>query len=676
MKKIFYKLYASLMMVAFLFAACSPDSNELEAPDVTADDLVEGIAYTITHDGSNPNIVYLESKIGSKYTPVWEHPQGRSQEQKITLKIPFDGTYTVKFGVETRGGVVYGEPVTFTVDDFCADFVTGEMWDFLAGGAGHAKTWVPDNGNYGMKQGFYSCFDPSATYLDMVTDNGTNWYPKDKVWWEPGNGDVGITEDDLNSYMTFSLEGKAGLTVHRFTEGQEAVSEGLFSMNTDNHTMSAVDVDFVHGAWADGKAVDFRNGFQILLLTENQLMIANYRDEALSGEGRCIYCWNFVSKEYADNYVPTDEPKVDPVPDINGDGNEIITTSKSKTWILSVNSPYNWTTLAGDMLNDFNKPEDYNNGWAAYDEEMITATKFVFTASSSNGGTYTLSSYENEDREGTYTIDKNNDITFDQPINVLISHTNWGWDSNTYMTTTAENKLRIIRTKVDVLGNVTDMWLGCRSTEKDEYTAYHFEVGSGSPSPIDPVKELKKRLSGGSTLTYKVDLAYPFCWAYKPEDASTHSIKADEAFPDWTGWTSAAYQYVEKMKFTFNQNGSMKYIAPDGTATDATYEIMNADSGYGIDIVKFVGFDINPETPVCYTGPGGWVNFCFNENPDGLLANAPTDAGWLELYEWEYDENGNVAGLWFGIVQGDNGTINEGAVLTNQRRIFHFVVDK
>ena len=81
----------------------------------------------------------MESKLGVNYTALWEHPQGRSQEQKVTLKMPFEGTYTVKFGVETRGGVIYGEPTTFDISTFCADFVNDELWSFLTGGVDSEK---------------------------------------------------------------------------------------------------------------------------------------------------------------------------------------------------------------------------------------------------------------------------------------------------------------------------------------------------------------------------------------------------------------------------------------------------------------------------------------------------------------------------------------------------------
>lgn len=641
MKKIFYKLYASLMMVAFLFAACSPDSNELEAPDVTADDLVEGIAYTITHDGSNPNIVYLESKIGSRYTPVWEHPQGRSQEQKITLKIPFDGTYTVKFGVETRGGIVYGEPVTFTVDDFCADFVTGEMWDFLAGGAGHAKTWVPDNGNYGMKQGFYSCFDPSATYLDMVTDNGTNWYPKDKVWWEPGNGDVGITEDDLNSYMTFSLEGKAGLTVHRFTEGQEAVSEGLFSMNTDNHTMSAVDVDFVHGAWADGKAVDFRNGFQILLLTENQLMIANYRDEALSGEGRCIYCWNFVSKEYADNYVPEPE-EPEPTEPVLPDGwkedvSETVSVITSSTikWTLSDKNPVDWATQSGKLMNGWTSPSDYPDWLGTLDPAVYEGFSMTLDSKTMKAKFVTP---DGTATECGYALDDKGIYTFDGTVPV-VTIINW-------MTFRAGDggTLRILSIEKGLSDELTGMWVGIPNPDKPdtEYIAYHLIPKAEGSVTDDPLAAWKNALTGK---TFVPDTNYFADWVAGDWTGGwTSSVFPDDYTSQSWFWTEEISNACKASSLTFYTEGDVLKVDAIDNGVERKGIIVTVDSDEATLTFS--------EAPLSFT----WI---YTNNEEGK-------GPWLfGSYDGANLNNIAAKGMYWGFVSKEN-----------EITMTHFVVDK
>lgn len=91
--KINHYIYALAGAALMLFgmAACSPDDYDLGDKDVTPADLVEGQAYTITHDGQNPNIVYLKSQMADRYQVNWIEPQGRSQEKEVTLKIPFPG---------------------------------------------------------------------------------------------------------------------------------------------------------------------------------------------------------------------------------------------------------------------------------------------------------------------------------------------------------------------------------------------------------------------------------------------------------------------------------------------------------------------------------------------------------------------------------------------------------
>ena len=81
--------YLLMAVLALLVAACSPDDYSLGDKNITSDDLVEGLAYTLTHDSSNPNIVYLKSLLPSSYTTLWDTPQGRSQEAEMTLKMPF-----------------------------------------------------------------------------------------------------------------------------------------------------------------------------------------------------------------------------------------------------------------------------------------------------------------------------------------------------------------------------------------------------------------------------------------------------------------------------------------------------------------------------------------------------------------------------------------------------------
>ena len=83
MNKLF-KILTLLYIVATMFGSCSPNDLAMGTKDVSPADLVEGISFKIEHDAVNPNIVYLTSLMGNQYTPLWNHPQGRSEEHKVT----------------------------------------------------------------------------------------------------------------------------------------------------------------------------------------------------------------------------------------------------------------------------------------------------------------------------------------------------------------------------------------------------------------------------------------------------------------------------------------------------------------------------------------------------------------------------------------------------------------
>lgn len=333
--KLNYYIYSLIASVMLIFSACSPDEYDLGDKGVTSDDLVEGIAYTITHDSKNPNIVYLESKLGANYTALWEHPQGRSQEQKVTLKMPFEGTYTVKFGVETRGGVIYGEPTTFDISTFCADFVNDELWSFLTGGVDSEKVWIFDDGSYGYAAGEMTYADPSKT------TEWNNW----EANWDPGKGHTG---DDAiwASTMTFDLKGGANVNVHSESVSGTTDSKGTFMLNTENHTITFTDCDLLHTpGWTD-RSTNWRKDLKILELDENHLRVAVMRDNS---EGAWWLIWNFVSKEFADNYVPEDQP--DPEPTLPDGWKDAVSQTVSTTiqWNMSADVPFDWANLDGSL---------------------------------------------------------------------------------------------------------------------------------------------------------------------------------------------------------------------------------------------------------------------------------------------------------------------------------------
>lgn len=285
-----YSIFSFITSALLLLAACMPEEYELGKKELDSADLVEGIAFSVTHDSENPNIVYLENLLGSRYTALWEHPQGRSQEQKVTLKMPFEGIYEVRFGVETRAGIVYGEPVTFQIEDFCAEFVTDPLWACLTGGVDNEKVWIYDDGSYGFAAGEMTYASPNTTV------EWNNWSPN----WDPGKGHTG-DKNIWASTKTFDLKGGANVKIHNVSSSGIEDSAGSFMLNTDNHTITFTGCDLLHTPGWTGKSGNWNKDLKLLELDDNHMRIGVMRD---NNEGPWWLVWNFVSKEFADNYVP------------------------------------------------------------------------------------------------------------------------------------------------------------------------------------------------------------------------------------------------------------------------------------------------------------------------------------------------------------------------------------
>jgi len=277
--------------------ACSPEKYALGEVDISPAQLAEGKSYTVEHDANNPNIVYLTSLMDPKYTPLWEHPQGRSQDKKVTLKMPFPGEYSVRFGIETRGGMVYGKPVTFKIDEMYAEFISDETWTLLSGGAGEEKTWYLDLDAEGVSRYFKGPMYFYGTGDWWGTVNKTGEPLNSDSWsWEPdwkGNSWL-MPAGDYGS-MTFDLKGGANVNVNHAMLGK--VQKGVFNIDTEKKTMRLTGASPLHGKPQDGIVVDWGD-VRIMSLTQNTMQLAVLRDPVLSNDGAAMLTFNFISREY------------------------------------------------------------------------------------------------------------------------------------------------------------------------------------------------------------------------------------------------------------------------------------------------------------------------------------------------------------------------------------------
>lgn len=651
------KFFSLLSIVAIMFTSCSPEETSLGAKDVKSGDLVEGIAYKIEHDATNPNIVYLTSLIGTQYVPLWNHPQGRSQEQKVTLNIPFAGTYKVQFGVETRGGVVYGDTTTFKVDNMYAGFISDPMWTMISGGSGNEKTWYLDLDATGISRYFKAPiyfftknytwdnlhYSTGESYLDggdftwdakeaitpNLTDGAATWY-----WLADWAGNSWMCAKADFGTMKFNLKGGANIIVDQEAYGLGA-SAGTYMLDTKAHSIKFSGAYPLHDTSRDG---DMKSSteLRILFLTKDAMQI-------IVDPSGVVY--NYISKEYKDNWTPGVVVEPEPTLPAGWQSDISQTVNKSVKWVLSTETPFNWANLDGSLMNtDWTSPDKYA-GWTGFNADAVASyTKFSLTLNSETNATVYVSP-NGTSTSGTYTLDEKGVYTFTgvKPNFVICG----GWVT---LATTAANQWRITKIEKDAAGAVTGMWVGQRDAVKPEYMVYHL-ISQATGATVDPLAAWKKAIVGK---TFKPDTAWFIDWLNFDLSGgwtSAATFGTDYSSNNWV-WTEATSKIAQSARIKFEANGSDIKATLTQDVYDASGKVTTA--GYSVS----GKVTINPDAPsltfefplVNYTGsPGAWLN---SENPKGANWTAP-----LGQNEWIFVSHGgsslstiNTDGFWLGAV--------------------------
>lgn len=649
------KIFASLFWGCALMASCSPDDLTLQSADVAPQDLVEGIAFKIEHDAANPNIVYLKSLMGAQYTPLWSHPQGRSQEPTVTLKMPFAGEYEVRFGVQTRGGAVYGEPVTFMVVDMYAEFISDPLWTLLAGGAGEEKTWYLDldadavSRYFAGPLFFYGTDESWLTVTEGQTVDGDVWS------WNPdykGNSWL-FGAADFGS-MTFDLKGGANVTVEHLTIPGRGTERGSYMVDVENHTLKLVDAAPLHDVNRDGVVVDWGD-VKIMSLTENTMQLAVLRDKALSGEDPCLLVYNYISKEYRDSWTPGETAEPEPaLPDgWQDDIGRLVTTSIK--WVLSPTTPFNWANLDGSLMNAWNAVADYPE-WTGFDATTPDAYAAFSLTLDSDDKSVTYVAPNGAEQTGTYDLDEKGYYTFTGVApNVPVG----SW---MVLRTSDDNRWRILKIEKSATGKVTGMWVGIRNPDNpSEYIAWKLEP-QGGDAEDDPLSAWKKALAGK---TFKPDVSWFVDWVGFPPDFSGGWTSENTFGDDYTSntwvWDANVRAVAESASLRFYMDGNAMKVELSQTKEGAPYA---ATGTVTIDpISSILNIDI---LLVDYAGTSAaWLG---TTNPKALTGNE---------HDWYFASHGgsnlgNIStnGFWLGRVT--NSTADGDS--SDEILIFHYVV--
>ena len=467
--KIHNLIYTLLAAIAvFLLASCSPEDFGFGKKTYSPEDLVEGKAYTVTIEG---NVLKLESKI-SDATSLWITPIGRSQEKAFTVELPFAGEYEVTFGVETPGGIVYGDPYKITLSQNDFSLLSDNKWFYLADkdyktgdplpsaetlAKGISKKWYPCDANYGVGQCtapvmYIAPYDPdgdgkgftaeekddkNVAYRDIVFGTG-NWKPN----WDPGFQSWLVPENDpyMDSYMTFSMDALNGCvaTMYRGESGAKGASTGSnmvgkFNMNLNDKTKPLItftDCYAMHNTGFDEVCSNYTQDIQIVELTPYVLQLVTKRTNS---EGNWYICWNFVSEDViatkgacipkADqDLIETAKPKLPTfenihtdlfTADINGDKY----VGSKMTFTLDSETPYDflwWNGSPNVKAWESVTGGKYNTTWApALDDKALD--NFELTISKASDGSY---NYECGEEDGKVKITENT-LTFDKEISVF-----------------------------------------------------------------------------------------------------------------------------------------------------------------------------------------------------------------------------------------------------------------
>ena len=485
----------SLLCIAGV-SACMPEEYELGPVDVTADELVQGIAYSVTQDAADPNTIYLKNLM-TGYTPLWEHPQGRSQKNEITLKIAFKGEYTIKFGVETAGGYVYGEPYILNLTTDNLSYVDDPMWNTLTGGNGNSKTWKLDIDADGKCKYFagplyfygtddwYGNVNGGQETTDYNGDGALDSWNWAADWAGNGSWLFGGTGAMDYGTMTFDLIDGAHVKVTRLNADGSTESEqtGTFLLDTENYTLSMTDAGILHDPGRDAIVSQWGNA-RVIQLTEDFLQLGVIRDSD-PNEGPCLLLYNYVSQNYWDNPPVPEEPAKPSEPTLPEGWQDIVGTISQTAieWKLSDQNPLDWCNMDGTRMNGWLSPDQYADWLGTPDPAVYEG--FSLTMDSADYS-YKAVAPDGTEVTGTYTLDEKGVYTFD---NGLPSFTVVGWAS---FATTAENQLRIMEI-VTKNGIISEMWVGAKDPAKEEYMGYHLvaNVGAGDGGAVVPPAEAK-----------------------------------------------------------------------------------------------------------------------------------------------------------------------------------------
>jgi len=457
--KNFRILFLLLLAPVLFFTACQDDDHELGGM-LDKSEIHFKVVQDYEADPGGNTVILINETPGT--ISMWDYGTGKSNREIDTVHFAFQGDYVINFSALTAGGIVEMDPTTVHVTEDNLSYVNDPLWTNLTGGPGNEKMWILDYGGHGIFDGPVYYYEPLTTWEDFQAGTA-------KLGWAPAYADNTwlIPEADKASTMTFSLKGGPILTTHKISEGVD--EKGTFSFDAKTHTLSTTDATILRSPSFIANATNWNNKLVVLSLTENALQVGVRRTNS---EGDYLYVWNFISKEYADNYVL--EAPVATGPDEGFDptfaAGELLTMltggpSSGHVWKLdAAGNPIDWIAGGVGWTESAASSSDWgwNSSWdAVASDSWIRFDQF--------GGQNYTRNQNGTTTTGTFTInEETNEITLSDN-NTLLQNAASGLNP-------ATSTLKVVKAfPADFQSK--GIWFGTSyDAAKDEWFAFHYII--------------------------------------------------------------------------------------------------------------------------------------------------------------------------------------------------------
>jgi hypothetical protein len=452
--KLIKQMTLLVFIALFSLLSCKKNDYSLTAlPDKSAINMEVKQDLAVDAGG---NTVYLINHT-DKIEPVWDYATGKSTRRVDTVHYAFQGDYIIRRSAVTQGGIVNLDSIIVHVTKDNLNYVNDPLWTALSGGVGQQKTWLLDLDANGVSKFFdspvYFAGDDYSWAGGCAKPNGNCW-----TWFPKWSDNTWINAKADYGSMTFSLKGGPFVTVDQKATSTAGVTNGTYYLDKDAKTISFSGVTPLN----QGYDQVYTKG-RIISLTENSMQIAFKHPTKAEQE-----IFNYISKEYSDNWVPPPPPTKKPDDGFNptfapGEILEMLAgdpSSPGRFWTIDVNgNPIDWVAKGNGWTTD--KNSSYNWGWNETWDDAVKDAWIRFDNSMNysrfQNGTLTT---------GTFSIDESkNEITL--VGNTLLQN------SGSWMNPTATT-LKIVKGwPADY--RAKGVWLGTSyDAGKDEWFCWHY----------------------------------------------------------------------------------------------------------------------------------------------------------------------------------------------------------